>query len=176
MREGESREVEKFKVAGPGMSPKRGDQIVAWVNSEAAKDALLKKLQTFSNFDGTPPPGTKLVSAGLGWSKEPTSEDNGSPAVDEVWGTGSHSFGSYLAGVIYMALEQSWNKTEDKYVEELKEFFLNVGIDPAKPELLRTISWDQLKQMAGVANAKVVISGIGGQTNVFTDKTTPFPL
>lgn len=176
MRKGEERDVEKFKVAGPGMSDNRGDQIVIWVNSEAAKDSMLKQLQTFSNFDGNPPPGIKQISPGLGWGKEPTAQDNASPAVDEVSGTSNHSFGSYLSGVIYMALEQSWKKTEDSYVEELTEFFLNVGIDPAKPHLLRTISWDELKQMAGVTNAKVVTSGIGKQTTVFTDKTSPFPL
>lgn len=170
-------DVEKFKVAGPGMSKNRGDQIVIWLNSESAKDSILKALSRLaSNFDGNVPPGVKQVQPGLGWGVEPTSEDHGSPAVDEVYGTRNHSFGSYLAGVIYMALEQSWHNTEDRYVEELVEFFLNVGINPAKPNLLRTISWDQLKHMAKLSNAKVITSGIVKQTTVFTNQTQVFPL
>ena len=170
--------IEKFKVAGPGMSKDRGDQIVIWVNSEDAKNSTLESLkQTCAgNFDGSVPPGVKQVVPGLGWSKEPTAADHGSPAVDEVYGTSRHSFGSFLAGVIYMALEQSWSKTEDDYVKELKAFFLNVGIDPANPHVLRSISWEELKHLAGVGNGNIVRTDGAKPTTVFKDQTNVFPL
>jgi hypothetical protein len=170
--------IEKFKVAGPGFSKDRGDQIVIWVNNEDAKNSTLASLaqSCAGNYDGQVPAGVKQVQAGLGWSKEPTAADHGSPAVDELYGTDLHSFGSFLAGVIYLALEQSFRGSEENYVNELTEFFLNVGIDPANPHVLRTISWEELKHMAGVGNGNVVRSGLVKPTTVFTDQTKPFPV
>lgn len=169
--------IEKFKVAGPGMSKDRGDQIVIWLNSEADKNTALESLKQTcaNNYDGNVPPGVKQVAAGLGWSKEPA-EDHSSPAVDEVWGDSQHSFGSFLAGVIYMALEQSWDRLEDDYVKELTEFFLNVGIEPSSPQLLRTVSWEELKLRAGVANGTIARGGGLNNSTMFTDQTRPFPL
>ena len=170
--------IEKFKVAGPGLSKDRGDQIVIWLNSEDAKNSTLASLaqSVAGNLDGSVPAGVKQVQAGLGWGKEPTAAEHGSPAVDEAYGTSNHSFGSFLAGVIYLALEQSWRKTEDQYVHELTEFFLNVGIDPANPHVLRTISWEELKHLAGVGNGNVVRSGLAKPTTVFTDQTKPLAI
>lgn len=169
-------DIEKCKVAGPCMSRDRGDQVVIWVNSEAAKDKTLEDLKKISDrFGGSVPPGVKQVIPGLGWGVEPSGADHGSPAIDEVYEGQGVSFGSYLAAVIYMALEQSWHKSEEEYVEEQVQFFLNVGVDPKNPHLLRTYSWDQVKQMTQVSNAKLVSSGVGTSSTVFTDKTNVVP-
>jgi len=144
--------IAKFKVAGPGMAPDRGDQIVVWTNSEQACKKVLEALSRMAeHFDGNVPPSVATVVAGLGWAKEPSGAHS-SPAINEVWGTAGHSFGSYLSAIIYMALEQSWNGTEDNYVEEVEEFFLNVGVNPMKPHLLRTMSWDDIVRLAQQAN------------------------
>jgi len=169
-------DIEKCKVAGPGLSKDRGDQVVIWVNSEAVKDSTLEALKKMSDcFGGSVPPGVKQVVPGLGWGVEPAEAEHGSPAIDEVWDGEGVSFGSYLAAVIYMALEQSWHKTEDGYVEELVQFFLNVGVDPKNPHLLRTYSWEQVKQMTQVSNAKLVTSGVSASSTVFTDRTNMLP-
>ena len=171
-------DIVEFKVAGPGMSKKRGDQFVIYLADQLAMERALSELrsQIPQCFAGSVPPGVKQLVPGLGWSVEPVAEEHGSPAVNEVWNNETVSFGTYLSAVIYMALEQSWQKSEEDYVNELIEFFLNVGIDPANPHLLRTISWEQLKQMAAVSNARVVTSGIAATTTIFTDKTKQFPL
>jgi hypothetical protein len=166
--------IAKFKIAGPQMSKKRHDSMVIWVNSEADALSLINDLKTrfADNFTGSPPPSVKQVATGLGWAKEP-SEDHSSPGVDEVWGTDNHSFGSYLAGVILMALEQSWDLKEKDYVEEVRQFFLNVGINPMNPHQLRTMSWEDVKLLAGVANRRLsgtVIPSLAqskDSTNVF---------
>jgi hypothetical protein len=169
-------DIVEFKVAGPGIK-RRSDQIVIYLVNEPAMERAINDLrsQMPQCFAGSVPPGVKQVVPGLGWSKEPLEAEHGSPAVNEIWNNQTLSFGSYLSAVIYMALEQSWQKTEADYVHELIEFFLNVGIDPANPQLLRTFSWEQLKQFAQVSNAKIATSGIAPTTIVFTDKTKPFP-
>jgi len=144
--------IAKFKVVGPGMAPDRGDQIVVWTNSDLACKAVLEGFTKMAgHFDGKVPPSVSTVVAGVGWAKEPNS-DHASPAIDEVWGSPQHSFGSYLSGIIYMALEQSWDNDEDRYVYEVEQFFLNVGVNPQQPHLLRTMSWDDIMNLAGLAN------------------------
>lgn len=155
---GRGGEVAKFKVAGPGMAADRGDQIVVWTNSDRACEVVLKGLSAMAaHFDGRVPPSVCTVLPGLGWAKEP-SDRHASPAIDEAMDGTRHSFGSYLAAIIFMGLEQSWDGTEDHFVYEVEQFFLNVGVDPLRPHLLRTMSWDDILGLAGLANRRLVVT------------------
>lgn len=173
------KDITEFKVAGPAAASTRPDQIVIYLEDQKAVETVIEEMQVKMPgwFEGSLPPGVKCVTSGLGWSAEPTANEHGSPAVDEIWKGETLSFGSYLAAVIYMALEQSWaGNDENKFVEELITFFLNVGVDPARPHLLRTISWTELKQMAAVSNAKIVTARIAQTTTVLINQTSPLPL
>jgi hypothetical protein len=173
------KDITEFKVAGPRAARTRRDQIVIYLDNQKAVETVIEEMQVKMPgwFEGSLPPGVKCVISGLGWSAEPTPAEHRSPAVDEIWKGRPLSFGSYLAAVIYMALEQSWTgDDENKFVEELITFFLNVGVDPAKPHLLRTISWTELKQLAAVSNAQIVTARIAPTTTVLIDQTSPLPL
>ena len=172
-----SKDIVEFKVAGPGFST-RTDQIVIYLASLAGLQRTLDELQVRcpGSIGGDLPPGVKHVAPGLGWSAEPSKEEHGSAKIDEIWVGETHSFGSYLSAVILMALEQSWHNTEDTYVTKLLENFQMLGIDPAKPHLLRSLTPEQMKHMAAVDNAKVVAAGITPSATVYTNMNNQFPL
>lgn len=171
------RDIVEFKVAGPGFST-RTDQIVIYLATLASLQPTLDGLQVrcSESIGGEVPPGVKQIAPGLGWSAEPSKDEHGSSKIDEIWVGETHSFGSYLSAVILMALEQSWHRTEDTYVTKLLENFLLLGIDPANPHLLRSLTPEQMKHMASVDNTKVVMAGVTPSTTVFTNMTQRFPL
>lgn len=170
--------VAKFKVAGPGMSTARGDQLVVWMNSEAACTNLLNTLAGYHGcFAGNVPFSVATVAPGLGWAKEPVRGATMSPAIDEVNNADKHSFGSYLAAIIYMGLEQSWDDDEQSYVDEVEEFLLNVGVQPRSPHLLRTLSWVDIRLLAHQANLRLTpLQRVLPPLAVAVDPTHPVPM
>jgi HopA1 effector protein family len=173
--------IVEFKVAGPGLSKERGDHMVIYLKDRKSVDSTLEFLKTDPEmsglFSGNVPAGVKQVAPGLGFSAEIVPRLDDSPAINEVWNNEPLSFGSYLAGVIYMALEQSWDKTEDHYVDELLKYFLQLRIDPRHPHLLRSIPEEEFQMMVQNTQGKIVREKLSPQprSGVMIDQTRPFP-
>jgi hypothetical protein len=176
-----SNNIVEFKVAGPGLSKERSDHMVIMMKDVKSMDNILDVLRTDPRmsglFAGSVPAGAKQVAPGVGWAAQPLSLD-GSAEMAKLWKDESLSFGSYLSGVIYMALEQSWDKNEDHYAKELLEFFHSLGIDPKRPHLLRLIPEAQLQMMVNNAQVKIVQGKLAPQptSGVIIDQTHPLPI
>ncbi len=152
--------------------------MVIWLKDDKSMDSMLQSLKAdplmACRFSGSVPPGVKQVAPGLGYSAEPDILDR-SPAIEEVYRRKTVSFGEYLAGVIYLALEQSWNGNENDYVDKLFDLFLHLRIDPKHPHLLRSISEEEFQMMVNNAQGKIARQRLTPQpsSGVIRDETKP---
>jgi hypothetical protein len=160
--------VTKFKIAGPGFSANRGDSVVVWLTNQLAVDYLIAQLKRSAGlFSGSVPPGVKEVVPGLGWSEEPPETVAGAPLTD-LYQLSVHSFGSYLAGLMFFALEQtsmaSFRDDDAGYREflgRLVAIFRDADVDPMECHRLRQPK--ELEHMRAVANHTLVLhSAIAG--------------
>lgn len=169
--------VVEFKVAGPGISKQRGDHMVIWLKDDKSIDSMLQSLKAdrlmACRFSGSVPPGVKQVAPGLGYSAEPDSVQDPSPLIEKLYKRNCVSFGEYLAGVIFLALEQSWNGNENDYVEKLLDMFLHLRIDPKQPHLLRNISEEEFRLIVKNAQGKIVSQRLTPEPSTGKDETKP---
>src|SRR5262245_1029926 len=123
---------QKLKVTGPEMSANRHDNVVIWLTGQDAVQRFLPHLgkdDFTQHYGNSTPPGTKQVRAGLAWANEPPETANGAP-LSTLWGSIQHSFGSYLAGCIYIGLEKAWDKKEPEYLDAVLKMFEMANVDP----------------------------------------------
>jgi hypothetical protein len=176
--------IVKLKVAGPGMNPRRKDTIVIWLQHEIAVQWLLKRMKEnayTAHYDGDTPPGVKPVMAGLGYATEPPRVSATHPVFRET-GMEAHSFGTYLASGIFMALRtlpKSKQNDGGAFLAWLLEIFQRIGVNPKAPHQF-TLRSNEMGHMAFVANHTLVMHNrIAGDLIVNdhllnTDPTQPF--
>ena len=160
--------VQKFKIKGPGLSEDRCDSVVIWLTSELAVLHLLMVLKRQPGlYSGSVPPGVKQVIAGLGWAEEPP-ETGAGDQLTVLWNSRTHSYGSYLAGLIFFALEQT-SKTgilddQHGYREFLGRTLLYFGTANVSPtDCHRLRRRNELEHMRAVTNHRLVMhSSIAG--------------
>jgi hypothetical protein len=152
------RGFQKLKVAGPGMSPNRGDSVVVWLTDDVAVRAFLLDMvgeDFLRHYGAETLPGIKRVRPGLGWADEPPKTDPDHP-VTKVFKTTQHSFGSYLAGFIYLALNHTWSKSEGAYLDKVLSVFAFGKIDPKNPSNV-TMTSETLDFKEHLANTSIVL-------------------
>jgi hypothetical protein len=108
--------LDEVKVAGPGMAAARRDTIVIYIRDEMLVPWMIRQLRT-SNYAGYAvdpvPSGTKRVHTGISWAEEPPLTQVGDASgLTEIYNARQHSYGSYLAGCIYRALQRNPNSQE----------------------------------------------------------------
>jgi len=161
---------QKLKVSGPGLSPKRHDNVVIWLTGQQAVEAYLLKMrdENFTrHFGATTPPGTKQVMPGLAWANEPPETAKGHK-LSTLWEEVQHSFGSYLAGCIFLGLEQSHEKTEPVFLDAVLAMFKMAGVDPMNAQSVG-ISRAEQQQREFLTNMKAT----GKSLTTGGDSTSP---
>jgi hypothetical protein len=150
----------KLKVAGPGMPAARKDTIVIWLQHEYAIQFVLKRMKQTdftSHYGGDTPPGIKVVVPGLGFGKEPPEIDANHPVAQGSGGETNHSYGTYLASGIFLALRSTPHPlTLEKFLDRLLAVFRDIGVDPKKPQEIRNDKRD-FKHMNFVTNHTLVL-------------------
>ena len=162
---------QKLKVTGPEMSAARHDNVVIWLTGQEAVERFLPHLrgEEFSqHYGNSTPPGTKQVMPGLAWANEPPETAQGTP-LTKLFGSVLHSFGSYLAGCIYLGLERTWAKKESEYLDAVLKMFEMAKVDPKNAQSVG-ISHSKLQHQQQVTNIKAIVAGLGSGK----DSTTPF--
>lgn len=130
--------IDEVKVAGPGMPAERRDTIVIYIRDEMLVPWMIRELRTseFAGFTLDPvPSGTKRMHPGISWAEQPPDTTVGDGTfLTELWGNGRHSFGSYLAGCIFLALFGD-PPSEARFLDFVIATFREAGVDPRKPHL-----------------------------------------
>lgn len=162
---------QKLKVTGPAMSANRHDNVVIWLTGQPAVEAFLVHMRTdeiSQHFGNSTPPGTKQVMPGLAWANEPPTTSP-SHKLSTLWGSVQHSFGSYLAGCIFLGLERTWNKTESDFLDAVLKMFEMANVDPENAQSVG-VSHSKFQHDQTVTNIKALTAGLGSGP----DSTKPF--
>lgn len=128
--------ITKFKIAGPGMPEERADSMVIWLPHQIAVSYVLMhmKKEPFARYykqeDHCTPYGTKQVKPGLAWAGEPprtsSNPQHGTYNLTAVWRRDNHSFGSYVAGAIYLGLLMITNDFKLARERTINDFLASV--------------------------------------------------
>lgn len=176
-------DIVKLKVAGPGLSPARGDTVVIWLKHEFAVKWLLVRLKdpgVAAHCHGPVPPGVRPVADGLGWSLEPPRTDGDEPMAKNLtalWQSHDHSFGTYLAGCIFLALA-TCGPRGDKFLDAVLRYFRAAGVDPMNPHRV-TMADSEARHRALITSLALILDGgsagdlIAGAA-IGADPTSPF--
>lgn len=135
--------ISNAKLAGP-IDRGRADTVVIYLDSSAAVQKALARIKYWQvnmgyscHFNASVPklttPEANLV--GVATAQEPPSiyirKEGGDFKTYQL----NQSYGFYRASLIFEALYQSHNKTEQAFATSVQEHFRKGGIDPDKPAL-----------------------------------------
>lgn len=126
------------KVAGPGMAAARRDTIVIYIRDEMLVPWMVRQLRTgaYAGYAVDPvPSGTKRVHTGISWAEEPPLTQYGDGShLSEIWRTNQHSYGSYIAGCLYRAL-QSNPTTQAIFLDRVIIAMRDAKVEPTNPHV-----------------------------------------
>lgn len=130
--------IVKGKIAGPGMDPDRPDRAIVWFKNDRARWAFTKGLLEFMPecaFRDDLAPGIQRVAPGVGWAGEPP-ESGKADEITTIWRSQKHSYGSYIAGALFLALEDvrfGAGHGRADFLDRVRDRFRALGISQMQP-------------------------------------------